>query len=97
MTDPIHILVQAFAGALISHGHAPMPAYLEAEELTIMVLEQIQRTGTKAGVGVLLRQVRVYELRSRGVSPEVVMARLGISRAEVWRSYKRELNRRRAA
>jgi len=95
MTDPIHILVQAFANALIAHGAAPLPAYLEAEDLTMRVLEQIQRSGAR--VGLLLRQVRVYELRSRGVPPEVVMSRLGISRAEVWRSYKKELNRRRAA
>jgi len=93
VTDPIHILVQAFAGALIAHGHAPMPAYVEAEELALSVLEQMHRAG--AGVGHLLVRVRVYELRSRGMDPRTVQERLGISRSQVFSAYKKELCRRR--
>lgn len=95
MTDPIHILVEAFAGSLIAHGHPAMTAYLEAEELAMGVLERMHKAG--AGVGHLLVRVRVYELRSRGVDPRTVQERLGISRAQVFRNYKAELSRRRRA
>jgi hypothetical protein len=93
MNDPIHILVEAFAKSLISHGHAVMPAYLEAEGLALDVLEQMHKAG--AGLGHLLVRVKVYELRSRGVDPHTVMMRLGISRTQVWKAYKKELLRRR--
>lgn len=95
MSDPIHILVQAFAGALIAHGQAPMPAYLEAEELTLAVLEQMQRAG--APLGHLLVRVRVYDMRSRGMDPRTVQERLGISRSQVFNAYRKELVRRRYA
>ncbi len=95
MTDPIHILVEAFAGSLIAHGHPAMTAYLEAEELAAGVLQRMHQAG--ASVGHLLVRVKVYELRSRGVDPTTVMLRLGISRTQVWRAYKKELFRRRYA
>ena len=95
MTDPIHILVNAFAQALISHGHAALPAYLEAEELTMGVLEQMHRAG--AGVGHLLLRVRIYDMRSRGMDTGTVMQRLGVSRVYIHKAYKKELFRRRYA
>ena len=95
MTDPIHILVEAFAGSLIAHGHPAMTAYLEAEELAAGVLQRMHQAG--ASVGHLLVRVRVYELRSRGMDPRTVQERLGISRSHVFNAYKKELCRRRYA
>lgn len=95
MTDPLHILVQAFASALIAHGHPPMPAYMEAEELTLGVLEQMQRAG--APLGHLLLRVRIYDMRSRGMDTGTVMQRLGVSRIYIHKAYKKELFRRRYA
>ena len=93
MTDPIAILVNQFATVLIHHGKPPLIAYLEAEELTMNVILQLNQAG--AAVGQLLQRVQVYDMRTRGIEPHVIQKRLGISRPTVWRAYKAELLRRR--
>ena len=95
MTDPIGILVERFAQVLIRSGKAPMSAYLEAEDLTVDVLEDMRKVG--ADVGHLLRRIQIYHLRTRGIEPSAICIRLGVNRCYVHKAYKKELLRRRYA
>ena len=95
MSDSVGILVEKFAGVLLRAGKDRLTAYIEAEEIAQAVLGELDAIG--APVGRELRQVRVYDLRTRGIDPAVIMKRLGIGRTQVFRDYKRELDRRRYA
>lgn len=94
MTDPVNILVSHMAAALIRHGMDPERARSDAEERVMVVLEDLARSG--APVGIYLRRVRVYRMRTTLRLPCAVIAeRLGIARETVSREYRAELQRRR--
>ena len=95
--DPIEILVQHQAAALIRCGRPVEDARKEAEDIVAVVLEDLARSGLQdVYLSVALRRNRVYRLRCQGHTFRVICERLGVTRQQAHTDYRAELLRRRA-
>lgn len=94
--DPIEILVQHQAAALVRHGARVEDARAEAEGIIETLLNDLAKLDLQdVYLGVALRRARVYRLRSQGLKLVTVCERLGISKRQAVIDYRAELVRRR--
>lgn len=94
--DPIEILVQHQAAALVRHGAKVEEARAEAEGIVEVMLHDLSRAGLHdVPVRLGLMRALVYRLRSSGVKAEAVATRLGVTRRTVTLHYRAERERRR--